>query len=160
MNNSIDELVKYLLVKHPQGGESYFDELDNYVNSEDYYLELMFKMVDYENTVIVTSGKFGEEFARWATFSKTMYPAGVIVFNGGLRKNQNAVITNKIYFKNYITRYVYMDDSYYSGKTYFKCLQYVRQHLKIEMPNIYVVYDGSLGKQKNIHSLYRYYDHH
>lgn len=80
----------------------------------------------------------------------------VIVVNGGLRGN-NEIINFYDYYDIKEKDIVFIDDSYYLGRTRDK-IKYMIQKHGGNLLCTYVFYDGSRVKDDLVHSFYRYYD--
>ena len=52
----------------------------------------------------------------------------------------------------------FLDDSLYSGKTRNKINDKLKEVFDIEITHTYVVYDGSLNKEDNVTSMFRYHN--
>lgn len=154
---AINNIVKECLEEH-EGGEVFFDNLDEKIREKG-IIDTLIKFVSEKEMVlpynlpqnIVVSGKFGRTFSSLYT---PILP--IIVFNGGLRKGEKIdSILEGIDVKG--ERFIFIDDSFYSGKT----RDVIKEELErngATLEQTYVVYDGSLEKDENVHSLYRYYD--
>jgi len=150
--NIIHNFVLGLLEKHPKGGESYFDELDDFLINN-FFFDLIINKSYTKNTIFICSGKFGIAFYNYIYIKNIP----CIVFNGDLRKEDNYayIISRNINLidRDFLYRdFVYIDDSYFSGKTMRKCMSF----LNIKEYRTFVLYDGS--KQKEVKSIYKYYD--
>lgn len=144
-----------ICLRNHEGGENYFNELDNMVKNN---IALVTSYVDYivekENiNSIIASGEIGENLIFYKEVG--LINANIVTVNGGLRKGReianldSSLITGK--------QFIFLDDSYYSGKTADK----VNEAVEKNGGNVictYVFYDGSKEKHDNVHSLFRYYD--
>lgn len=151
----LDKIVKEMLEQHI-GGEIFFDHLDQAIQTEPIIKQLYDMVIkDHNDIKIIVSGKFGNFFSNWyATNYKTQEM--IIVVNGGLRKK--VPIDNLNYLKQYISNqdYIFLDDSYYSGKTQ-RAVKDEIERLGGRLVNTFVIYDGSKIQDENVKSLYRYH---
>lgn len=141
-----DCLEKYI------GGTAFFDELDKAVkHDEDLLRQLITKAkAEYPNAKLIASGEIG------LCLHNFRMPVDVIV-QGGLRKNVEPLNLAKFTKPN--EHFVFVDDSYFSGRT----CQVIKEALEkcgCHLDGIVVIYDGCYEKRNNISALYRYYDHH
>ena len=117
------------------------------------------KVKDNENfDYIIVSGKFGSVFYEYASNYQDDLKEKIIVVNGGLRKDN--VITS--FWENFNIqnkRIVFIDDSYYLGRTRNKIKEAIEENHG-SLICTYVFYDGSKEKDNTVHSFYRYYDFH
>jgi hypothetical protein len=151
----LNNIVKECLAQH-KGGEEFFNHLDESVQDMSIVDQLVKNIYDhtkYSSDKVhyaIVSGKFG------CFFHNRYRNASTIVVEGGLRITgvlDLSYMQETLYKKNVI----FIDDSFYSGKT--------RNVVKAEVErcggkliDTYVIYDGSKEKDRNVHSLYRYYD--
>lgn len=148
-------IVNRCLEKHG-GGESYFDELDGLIKSD---IELMFTYLKYVVDTekirhIVVSGEIGLILSK--LINKKIIPMNVnfICMNGGLRKEREPVGINIPLCDSFEA--IFLDDSYYSGKTARTVKEYIQKYGGI-ITKCYVFYDGCKERHDNVISLYRYY---
>ena len=155
----IDDVVEDLLKKHT-GGQKFFTALDRRVKRKNFFLRLYDKMssdatdnhfIDGDETLVV-SGKFGEAFAAWAGD----WYGQILLVPGGLRGKREL---NLSAYRHRIegTRFVFLDDSYYSGKTARAIINEIAR-LGGMVVRVYVIYDGGKQAYPLVKSLYRYYD--
>lgn len=158
VNTKINEIVKEMLAKH-EGGKQFFENLDLAVKDPD-VIEALYDLIDHKmkGTMVtfVTTGKFGRFFANWIQTFGFDFDI-VFVVNGGIREDEP--LESLEFFKEGLDgeTFVVVDDSYYSGRT----SEIIRKHVESlggEYGGTFVVYDGSKEKNKNVHSLYRYYE--
>lgn len=146
----IDNIVKEMIEKH-EGGEKFFEHLDKAVQQEP-ILDQLLNMIG-ENTSmlhpIVLSGGFGRYFHNTM---KTEIP--LLVVNGGLRKGEP--VDDLSYLGLTGVEFIFIDDSFYSGKTRDAINQELEKH-GAKIVQTFVIYDGSLEKDDTVHSLYRYH---
>lgn len=152
-NEKLDNLVKEMIKEH-EGGEKFFDNLDEAVREETYTYDLM-KLAGrllYTCNIIV-SGKFGRYFMNFVETSKLK----VNIVNGGLRSGAR-IEDDLCYIEELDNKeFIFFDDSFYSGKTRNVIKEYLEERGAVLL-DTYVIYDGSKEKDPYVHSLYRYYD--
>lgn len=159
MNKHMESLVNECLLQHI-GGEKFFDELDYKLRNDNSLITMMIgKILENETfDYIIVSGKFGKVFKSYCKkhMNKDFYN-NIINVKGGLRKGYEIdEFWNKYDIKN--KRIIFIDDSYYLGRTKDKIKDTINSHGGIFI-NTYVFYDGSKVKDNNVNSFYRYYDH-
>lgn len=154
LKTKVADIVSINLRKY-LGGEIYFDNLDEQIKNNPSlictYLEYIVRKEGNNN--IIVSGEIGNKLIEYQKDGKLSKHINLFVLPGGLRKG--ILLKNTINIQN--NKFIFFDDSYYSGKT----LQTIINHLKKYNATIevsYVVYDGSKHNIHNTHSLYRYYD--
>lgn len=154
----INKTVIKLLNEH-QGGTKFFHALDELIRKDVNILNVICGNLNFKDYYdgIILSGKFGRVFASYYTSRSTyhLFNDELIVVNGGLRKDNPIDDLSYIDLKG--KNYIFVDDSFYSGKT--------RDIIKAEVERLggnlvetYVVYDGSKEKDDAVNSIYRYYD--
>lgn len=148
LNNIVNNLIKEFT-----GGEVYFDNLDEVLRKKE-NLDIIQKLFSpLKNSNVIVSGKFGY-YILGLFNKKTISVNSLIVVNGGLRGGLIKDII-LIDFKR-DSEYTFVDDSFYKGRTMRK----VKEFLEIfdcKLKNTMVVYDGSIDKQDNVSSMYRYH---
>ena len=151
MNNNLFETVNVLLEKYI-GGEIFFDELDKAVKFDKERLEelLLKAKHEYPNAKIIASG----EIALCLHNFKLEVD---LIVQGGLRKNKEPLDLSK--FTNDGEEYVFIDDSYFSGKTSF-VVKEALEKVNCKLLGTVVIYDGCPEKKDDVKSIYRYYDFH
>ena len=150
----IESIVNECLIKH-EGGSIFFDAIDEKLRNDNSLMQLMLKKI-LENEFfdyIVVSGKFGYAFNDFCINNK-LYK-NIICLNGSLREGKINVKL-KINIKN--KKIVFVDDSYYLGRTRDKIKQFLKNY-GAELISTYVFYDGSKIKDEKVKSMYRYYNH-
>lgn len=163
MKERISQMVQRCSKKH-DGGESYFDYLDGLIKSDPKLLASYIKYIaDKERTNhIVMSGGIGRTVLELQTILCDYIPSDIeiICVDGGLRSGgdiQNVHCTD--FSLAYIgSKYIFVDDTYYSGKTTDKVKEFVSRYFGKDIVKTYVFYDGSLNKNEDVKSLYRYYE--
>lgn len=153
-------LVNECLMQH-EGGEQFFDAIDEKLRNDKSLINMIIDKIikNEEFDYIIVSGKFGNVFLNHCnTYLNDNFNEKIILVNGGLRKDhviisfwENYNITNK--------KIIFIDDSYYLGRTRDKIKKAVEENHGIFV-NTYVFYDGSKDKDDHVHSFYRYYDFH
>ncbi len=150
MFDKVNELLdKYI------GGQIFFTELDKAVKFDFYILGQLVSAVTskYGSDVhTVASGEIGLAMHNLGVPVKFLVP-------GGLRRDPSKI--NLAPFKELIQgkKFVFVDDSYFSGRTVLVVREEIERLGGIFL-GTYVAYDGSRNKECDVHSLYRYYDHH
>ena len=110
-------LVNECLIEH-ECGESFFDAIDEKLRDDEKLINMMIDKVkeNEDFDYIIVSGKFGSVFYEYASNYQDDLKEKIIVVNGGLRKDN--VITS--FWENFNIqnkRIVFIDDSYYLGRT-------------------------------------------
>ena len=155
--DNLNNLIKKMLSDH-EGGEKFFDNLDENLRDKT-FLDILIKFIketylSKTNIVInlvVVSGKFGRFFINRLGSTK----GNIVIVNGGLRIGEE--IDNLSYLDLKGTNAIFIDDSFYSGKT----RDIIKKELELRGSSLhetFVIYDGSKEKDDHVHSLYRYYD--
>lgn len=152
--SKLETMINTLLEKHV-GGEEFFNHLDETIKKAVPVMEDFLNTVkQIENKHVIMSGGFGEVFKTYLK-SKGISPLTLIVTKGSLRKGTKIDLSSdEVYYKEFI----FLDDSFYSGSTR-KALEQELEKYGSTITDTYVVYDGSIEKDKTVHSMYRYYDH-
>lgn len=158
MNTAITTLVEECLVQH-QGGEAFFDAIDEKLRNDRALLMMMLgRVLEKENfDYLIVSGHFGEVFSQFCKDHIPELENSVIVVNGGLRHDHEMIP----FWESYPTankHFIFLDDSYYLGRTHDKIKNAIEAHGGI-FNDTYVFYDGSKLKDNSVHSFYRYYDY-
>lgn len=143
------------------GGESYFTEIDAMIKSNPVLMSEYIQYITEKENIynVILSGEIGLKY--FAMQLKHQIPGDINLFllPGGLRKDKT-ILENMLQDKNSYQlkqqKYLFLDDSYYSGKTLNTVSEYIHNIGNI-LQNTYVFYDGSPVKT-NVKSLYRYYD--
>ena len=134
------------------GGEAFFNALDAEIRTPMFFQELV--RVLPEGSIIVISGKFGHAFRQY--LHKTKHTLSSILINGSLRhKEPVKILENKYLISE--NSLIFIDDSFYSGKTFRAIKQTIELH-NGNMNKAIVIYDGSKQKLPYINSFYRYYN--
>jgi hypothetical protein len=134
------------------GGTAFFDELDKAVKYDEEMLRqlIMLAKVEYPKAKLIASGEIG------LCLHNFHIPIDLIV-QGGLRHNPSPLDLAKFTKPN--DKYIFVDDSYFSGRT----AHVIKESLEkcdCILDGVVVIYDGCYDKRDNVVALYRYYDHH
>ena len=149
----MESIVHECLSKH-KGGDIFFDNLDEKLRNDESLMWIMINKV-LENInfdYIIVSGKFGYAFQNFC--QKNNFYQNFISVNGSLRKND---IINKLNIDIYNKKIIFVDDSFYLGRTRDKIKNFIESY-GANLISTYVFYDGSKIKDINVNSFYRYYD--
>ena len=147
-----------------KGGEGYFNELDNMIKNNEtlMVLFLMYAVQDSGVRNVILSGGIGLKYLHLQLQNKIPEHINIMVVNGGLRKGKEitgGIMSNFEVIPESLNNYpvIFIDDSFYSGKTANKVEEFINSRGGILMRK-YVFYDGSKEKHDDVYSLYRYYD--
>lgn len=152
MKNQMFEKVNVLLEQYV-GGQIFFTELDKAVKFNQEILEELINQTEkFENCLTIASGEIGLSMHNLGVKVDFLVP-------GGLRHDPSKI--NLAPFENKIKgqRFVFVDDSYFSGKTAMVVKEEIEKFGGYFVGSL-VAYDGSKYKEENVWSLYRYYDYH
>ena len=160
MKHRMSQITKKCIDSHG-GGEEYFNELDDLIkNDEDFLISYLTHISQSSIKNIIVSGEIGSRIAEL----KKEHPwflegCNIEYVNGSLRKGVPIQCSNwKLdSYKN--QPFIFVDDSYYSGKTLRIVKTYIEEVLGGYLQNSYVFYDGSEDNLDDVKSLCRYYDH-
>ncbi len=146
--------IKGLLDKEG-GGKIFFNKLDKVIKEDpDIIKEITQGLKD---KYLVSSGGFGDNlFNLWE--SGSLECKGVLVFNGKIVTKKKGI--NYYYPEEFDVdnkSFVFVDDSYFSGKTMREIEKYLLEEHQSTISEIRVGYDGSKEKNPKVKSLYRYY---
>ena len=156
-------IVNECLEKY-KGGEGYFNELDSMIKNNEtlMVLFLMYAVQISGIKNVILSGEIGLKYLKLQLENKIPNYINLMIVNGGLRKGHEVtggimsnleVIPEKLVDMDVI----FIDDSYYSGKTADKVEEFVNDRGG-NIYKKYVFYDGSKEKRNDVVSLYRYYN--
>ena len=155
MAYKIFDTVNALLEQYV-GGQIFFTELDKAVKFDVEVLQSLHeKMKEIfgkdHRLLTIASGEIGLSMHNLGISVDFLVP-------GGLRHDPKKI--NLTPFKDQIEGcyFVFLDDSYFSGKTAMVVKEEIEKLGGIFVGTL-VAYDGSKTKDKNVWSLYRYYDH-
>lgn len=161
-------VVKELEIRHG-GGTAFFDALDERLREPYWYRALLLRYLDEYGMVqpvasgravtaergrpyFAVSGKFGEGFAGWLAGSEWgRYVHPVTVFPGNLRHTVLPKLTVDLTGR----QYVFLDDSYYRGRTYGQIARRIAEAGGGVLGPL-VLYDGSPEPAK-VPSFWRYH---
>lgn len=155
MKTKIFDKVNELLEQYI-GGQIFFTELDKAVKFDK---EVLDELVSYADEVFdlnsvrtIASGEIGLAMHNLGVYINYLVP-------GGLRHDPSKI--NLEPFKKDIQgkRFLFIDDSYFSGKTAMVVKEEI-ERLGGTFVGTLVAYDGAKVEEKNVWSLYRYYDYH
>lgn len=167
---TLNEIVKQMLDTHG-GGSLFFDNLDAEIRNNDDLLDNFLsdwvtKYVQSEDIQgVILSGKFGRTMISSTDikyYCDEYLMCHCLVVNGGLRTGEEVEDVNfysRDYTKENKGRFLFVDDSFYSGKTRNKINEKLNEY-NCEIVHTIVLYDGSVDKDENVSSMYRYYDNH
>lgn len=160
MKRRMSQIVQKCIDSHG-GGEEYFNELDDLIkNDEDFLMSYLTHISQSSIKNIIVSGEIGSRIAELKKEHQWFLESCNIEYvNGSLRKGLPIQYSNwKLdSYKN--QPFIFVDDSYYSGKTLRIVKIYIEEVLGGYLQNSYVFYDGSEDNLDDVKSLYRYYDH-
>ena len=160
LKHRMSQITKKCIDLHG-GGEEYFNELDDLIkNDEDFLISYLTHISQSSVKNIIISGEIGEKIAALRLKYKWfLSDCSIEYINGSLRKGNPIQYSNwKLdSYKN--QPFIFVDDSYYSGKTLRIVRTYIEEVLGGYLQNSYVFYDGSEDNIDDVVSLYRYYDH-
>lgn len=153
MKHSMFATVDKLLEQYI-GGQIFFTELDKAVKFNKDILEELVYMAKsrYPNAKLIASGEIGLSMHNLGVKVDYLVP-------GGLRFSPDKI--NLTPFADNINGYdfLFIDDSYFSGRTAMVVKEEI-ERCGGNFLGVYVAYDGSKVKEKDVDSLYRYYDYH
>ena len=154
MKHVIFEKVNKLLEQYI-GGQIFFTELDKAVKFDKEVLEeLIIEVYNHTDltTFTIASGEIGLAMHNLNVDVDYLVP-------GGLRHDPSKINLTPFADKIKGRRFMFIDDSYFSGKTAMVVKEEIERLGGIFVGTL-VVYDGSKTKEENVWSLYRYYDYH
>lgn len=154
MNHPIFDKVNKLLEQYI-GGQIFFTELDKAVKFDKEILDALIVEV-YNHTDLTTftiaSGEIGLAMHNLQVEIDYLVP-------GGLRHDPTKINLKPFADNIKGRKFVFVDDSYFSGKTAMVVKEEVERLGGIFVGSV-VAYDGSKARDENVWSLYRYYDYH
>lgn len=160
MKHRMSQITKKCIDSHG-GGEEYFNELDDLIkNDEDFLMSYLTYISQSGVKNIIVSGEIGSRIAELKKENRWfLEDCNIEYVNGSLRKGVPIQYSNwKLdSYKN--QPFIFVDDSYYSGKTLRMVRTYIEEVLDGYLQDSYVFYDGSIDNLDDVISLYRYYDH-
>lgn len=147
-----------------KGGEGYFNELDNMIKNNEtlMVLFLMYAVQDSGVRNVILSGEIGLKYLKLKFENKIPNFINLMIVNGGLRKGNEitgGIMSNLEVIPGDLDGMpiIFIDDSFYSGKTHNKIETFLRSRESM-IYRTYVFYDGSKEKHDDVVSLYRYYN--
>lgn len=142
-----------------EGGEEYFNEIDKKIKgNKDLLLSYIQIAVDQTGckNIILSGGMFEAVCNAIKDGRKTEW--NLYKISGNLRSYKCSFKCPPDFAFLYRDKdFVFVDDSFYSGKTYEQVKSFI-ESADGRLIAEYVFYDGSKDKRENIHSLYRYYN--
>lgn len=154
MKNKIFDKVNELLEQYI-GGQIFFTELDRAVKFDKEVLESLMieaaNLID-DDTYTIASGEIGLAMHNLHVDVDFLVP-------GGLRHDPTKINLAPFLDKVKGKKFLFIDDSYFSGKTATVIKEEVEKLGGIFVGTL-VAYDGNKTKEENVWSLYRYYDYH
>ena len=142
------------------GGRSYFTRLDAEVKKQPELLAEYMKYVTDRSGVydVVVSGEIGDRYAELQRAGEIPDNINLFLLPGGLREDPTKLASKGRHCENSRRKeFIFLDDSYYSGKTLNAVTDYMCC-VGGSVKHAYVFYDGSPARNKDVSSLYRYYD--
>ena len=146
-----------------KGGEGYFNELDGMIKNNEtlMVLFLMYAVQDSGVRNVILSGEIGLKYLKLKFENKIPDYINLMIVNGSLRNGEEitgGIMSNLEIIPEdlYDQQIIFIDDSFYSGKTANKVEYFINCRLG-KIIRKYVFYDGSKEKHDDVYSLYRYY---
>ena len=161
MKTEMIRIVQKCIELH-SGGEEYFDELDGLIKEDEQFIISFFSYITQESDVknIIVSGELGYKIAVLRNkYNWFLKDCNIEYVNGSLRKGVPIQYSNWKLDSYRSQPFIFVDDSYYSGKTLRMVRTYIEEVLDGYLQDSYVFYDGSIDNLDDVVSLYRYYDH-
>lgn len=161
MQNKMINFVNSCLDEY-SGGESYFTELDKLIKNDSKLLIDFIETAIEESKIknVVISGEIGRIYYQLKQNRKLTQDILLCIFPGSLRfEHQEDFIPEYCESDVEGKDFIFLDDSYYSGKTAKVVHKWINDHGGRVVKN-YVFYDGSYEKSDDVVSLYRYWDYH
>ena len=161
MKHRMSQIVQKCIDSHG-GGEEYFNELDDLIkNAEDFLISYLTHISQSSVKNIIVSGEIGSRIAELKKEHKWfLEDCNIEYVNGSLRKGEPIQYSNWKLDSYRMQPFIFVDDSYYSGKTLRIVKTYIEEVLGGYLQNSYVFYDGSEDNLDEVTSLYRYYNFH
>lgn len=148
LNNIVETLLKQFV-----GGEAYFDKLDEVLRDPENFDIIQKLFSPLADCNVVMSGKFGHHVLELFD-NGLIHVNSLIVVNGGLRKGEVKEIKVRNLYKN--SAYVFVDDSFYKGRTRDKVAEFMAK-FHCDISHTRVAYDGSIEKDNSVISIFRYH---
>lgn len=155
--NKLNEKIVDILKQHPEG-KDFFNALDAMIRGD---LDILSTFVHFaignitnpKSYVLVLTGRFGIALINnFGTYLNDLF-SQVILVNGGIREGNVPTILAENLNSNHC---IMFDDSFYSGKTR-DTINSKLNELHARIAETYVVYDGSIIKDRNVFSMFRYH---
>lgn len=147
-----------------KGGEGYFTKLDDMIKDNEtlMVLFLIYAVQDSGIYNVILSGGIGIRYMQLQLQNKIPDYINLMIVNGGLRKDNEitgGIMSRCDIIPKSLNGYgiIFIDDSFYSGKTHNKIETFLRSRGS-KIYKTYVFYDGCKDKYGDVISLYRYYD--
>lgn len=145
------------------------EKVDEFITSPENIdlIEKIFKEIhkDYPEEIdIISSGSFGNWILELIESGKINFNGNVVVMNGSIRKvkedrfNEVKVI-NKRYKDISNKKFVFVDDSYFSGGTRDRIKNFLKP-LGSKIIKTYVIYTHNIEDPNIVYSIYSYSEHH
>ena len=154
----MQKIVEECLEKY-EGGNAYFHAMDDKIKYDPEILDELLNAIGY-GRLLILNGAFGFQMVHHIEAQNKSYPYILLV--GSPRKQEEiSVYAMNLYGgkKAYPTG-IFLDDTYFSGRTYYYVKGYIEAMFGYPIKEAYVAYDGSKHRDTNVQSLYRYYDYH
>ena len=147
-----------------KGGEGYFNELDGMIKNNEtlMILFLLYAVQDSNCYDVILSGGIGIKYLKLQLENKIPSYINLMIVNGSLRNGEEitgGIMSNLEIIPEdlYDQQIIFIDDSFYSGKTHNKIETFLRSR-GTKIYKTYVFYDGCKSEYNDVVSLYRYYD--
>ena len=172
VNDKIISIVDKIL-SHQSGGEDFFNKMDDAIKdpkNKDITIGLFNKIYSKygHNFNLAISGSYGRYILELKEKGDIQCNGTIVLFNGSITSHKNlmgTVLKNKDVNIEYKSsdieskKFIFVDDSYYSGTTFKLILNFLRKK-GCDIITTYVIYDGNDTKSQKRISLYNYYDYH
>lgn len=155
VKQKLDKIVSELLKKYERGPQ-FFEALDSKIKDISNEDMILYLVSGCKDKWVCSSGEFGQRLKSLLKDGKFKCK-GFVTFSGKMTSRGKDVEwwePENFDFNN--KEFVYVDDSYFSGKTANKIDDFLSER-NSKISEIYVVYDGSMHRKDNVHSFFRYY---
>ena len=155
VKQKLDKIVSDLLDKYERG-PLFFDALDERIKDISNEDMILYLVSGCKDKWVCSSGEFGQRLEGLLEAGKFKCK-GLVTFSGKITSRGKQIEwwePEDFDFKD--KDFIYVDDSYFSGKTANKINDFLKERGS-KITEIYVVYDGSLDRKPNVHSFFRYY---
>lgn len=159
-NALLDQLIVDLIAEH-EGGEKFFDHLDEAIRTNDSILQALLETINKAFSPVrtweewgytfIVSGRFGRMLANF--MNQNNYPYNVVTVNGNLRHGDKI---DDLSYLNLHKNCIFVDDSFYLGRTR-NAIKEELERCGATLIQTFVVYDGSKVKDEAVTSLYRFF---